>query len=653
MNRKQLLPFIGIAVLCLIVGIGLGRCGNASGDSPSAGSGQATDAHDHSAEAAPTIWTCSMHPQIQQPGPGKCPICGMDLIPLETGSTDDAPATALTMSRAAMALAEVQTTEVVRELPTAEVRLVGSLAYDETRVKSITARFPARIEELFVNYVGVPVKAGEHLCLVYSPELLTAQRELITSAQADPSGAITEATREKLRLWGLLPEQIDGILKSGTPSDRFELKSPLGGIVIQKDVNEGDYVKTGSLLFKIVDLSNLWLFLDAYETDLAWLRYGQKVSFTVQAYPGETFGGTISFIEPEMNISSRTVRIRVDVPNPDGALKPGMFAKALVRAQLAAGGQVYVPDLAGKWICPMHPDVVEDGPGQCPKCHMDLVPADSLGFVKASEDDGKAIEAPLVIPASAVLQTGKRAVVYVQLPNQEQPTFEAREIVLGPKAGDVYLVAEGLQEGETVVTHGAFKIDSSLQIQAKPSMMSGKVPMEETPKADMSGMNMGNKKADESTVVVHELYTSWPESESDVEHIAPAAIAKLLPDYFKLQNALANDNLALAQMALKAMKKQAGDSEALATLLGAMLAAKDIDGIRQPYFQLLSELSVGALKQDPSAYDGAVYEMFCPMADNGAGAPWLQDNDTLANPYFGQMMSTCGEARGTLGSKAK
>lgn len=646
MNAKNKAGLVGIALLCLLLGIGLGRCRSSSHPEPAS----AADTHDHTDAAAhstgsgqATIWTCSMHPQIQQPEPGKCPICGMDLIPMETGSGDADPV-ALSMSPAAMALAEVQTTEVVRELPTAEVRLVGSLAYDETQVKSITARFPARIEQLFVNYVGVPVKAGEHLALVYSPELLTAQRELLTASQADKDSAITEATREKLRLWGLLPEQIEGILKSGTPSDRFELKSPLGGIVIQKDVNEGDYVQTGSLLFKIVDLSDLWLFLDAYESDLAWLRYGQKVSFTVEAYPGETFGGTISFIEPEMNRKTRTVRIRVDVPNADGRLKPGMFASALVSAQVAAGGQVYVPDLAGKWICPMHPNVVEDGPGQCPECGMDLVPADSMGYVKTADDSGKAVEAPIVIPTSAVLRTGKRAVVYVQLPNQEQPTFEAREIVLGPKAGDVYLVAEGLQEGETVVTHGAFKIDSSLQIQAKPSMMGGDVGRGTSDKGqmakdDMLGMDMGDMK------VSNNKFTA-PEAE-------PTMVATYLPAYFKLQSALATNDLDAAKQAIAEMVTLDSRMTNLTMIVGPMSKATTLDTIRYPFFMQLSQVLVAALQKDPSLYDGTAYYLSCPMANNNQGAPWLQPTDAPSNPYFGEDMKYCSESLGVLGAKGE
>jgi Cu(I)/Ag(I) efflux system membrane fusion protein len=160
--------------------------------------------------------------------------------------------------------------------------------------------------------------------------------------------------------------------------------------------------------------------------------------------------------------------VRVNVPNPEGKLKPEMFVRGEVRAQVAEGGQVVAPDLAGKWISPMHPWIVKDGPGTCDVCGMKLVPAEELGYVSA---ETVAREAPLVIPRSAALVTGPRAVVYVEVPDQEEPTYEGREIVLGPRAGDYYLVREGLQEGELVVTNGAFKIDSEIQIQAKPSMM--------------------------------------------------------------------------------------------------------------------------------------------------------------------------------------
>ena len=439
MNKKPILIIAGSTVAALVIGIGVGRLTQTSPESHNHGAEASASAE--SADAAePTIWTCSMHPQIQQPEPGDCPICGMDLIPLENDSgADDGPRT-MSMSKSSLALADIQTTAVIKDYPEANIRLVGKLDYDETLEKSLTARFPARIDELFVNYTGIPVAKGDHLAKVYSPDLLAAQRELLTSYRSDPNSSITRAARDKLRLWDLVPEQIDAIIESGEAKDHFILKAPIGGVVVAKHVKEGDYVKTGESLFKIVDLSRLWVYLDACESDLPWLRYGQDVSFSVEAIPGETFHGQVAFIEPEVNRKTRTVPIRVNVPNPESKLKPGMFVRGIVASRLAEDGKVYAPELAGKWISPMHPEVVKDGPGQCDVCGMDLVRAEELGYV-----DNATETAPIIVPTSAVLRTGKRAVVYVEKPNTERATFEGREIVLGPRAGDYFLVTAGLE----------------------------------------------------------------------------------------------------------------------------------------------------------------------------------------------------------------
>jgi Cu(I)/Ag(I) efflux system membrane fusion protein len=379
MNGKLVKKFSLLGIALIITGIGIGRC-----SVPSQAHAQAAgDALPDSAAA--TTWTCSMHPQIQQPESGDCPICGMDLIPLIDDSSSELGPRAMSMSESSRALADIQTTEIKTGYPTRELRLVGQLNYAETQEKSLTARFSARIEKLFVNYTGIPVQRGEHLAEVYSPELLTAQRELLSAYQRDPDGSITAAAREKLRLWDLLPEQIESILQNNQAQDRFELRSPINGVVVMKKVKEGDYVKTGEPLFKIVDLSELWLSLNAYESDLFWLRYGQAVEFTVEAYPGENFTGKIVFIAPELDRKTRTIPIRVNVPNPAGRLKPGMFARAIVQSRIAENGQVYAPDLAGKWISPMHPQIIKDEAGQCDVCGMDLVSAESLGYTSNAE----------------------------------------------------------------------------------------------------------------------------------------------------------------------------------------------------------------------------------------------------------------------------
>ena len=423
-------------------------------------------------------WTCAMHPQVRLAEPGDCPICGMDLVPVG-GPEVTGGSRRLVMTPEAVALANVQTARVERGPVSQEIRMVGKVEYDETRVRTIAAWVPGRIERLYVNFTGVEVKKGDHLGDFYSPELRTAQEELLQARRTawelrdssvavlrDTTNATVEAARQKLRLLGMKRAQIQDVERRGTPSDHVTIFAPIGGTVVEKQAFEGMYVDTGTPIYEIADLSKVWVRLDAYESDMARVRYRQDVTFTTEAYPGETFHGRVAFIEPTLNPTTRTVKIRVNVDNPGGRLKPGMFVRATIEAGLAHGGRVMDPALAGKWIGPMHPEIVRDGPGPCPVCGMALVPAEDFGYV-APADEAR----PLLIPATAPLVTGKRAVVYVRVPDPERPTFEGREIVLGPRTGDRYVVRSGLREGEEVVVKGSFKIDSALQIQARPSMM--------------------------------------------------------------------------------------------------------------------------------------------------------------------------------------
>ena len=434
--------------------------------------------HIHAAQDKEQIWTCSMHPQIRQSKPGKCPICFMDLVPVD--SSGETGLREISFSKDALKLMEVQTTPVERKFVEAQIRMVGKVDYDETRLKHITAWVPGRIERLYVDFTGTQVIKDDHMVYLYSPELISAQAEFLQVAKSvqnikpDSSELIKRSTRatlkaasEKLQLLGLTEEQIEKIEKTGQPTDYITIYAPIGGIVINKHVTEGTYVQTGTKIYTIADLSQLWVQLDAYESDMMWIRYGQEVEFTTEAYPGELFKGQISFISPTVNPKTRTIKVRLNVSNPEEKLKPDMFVRAIVRSKIALGGKVMDTDMAGKWICPMHPSIVKESDGKCDICQMNLVTTESLGYVKAKLPD----QAPLVIPATAPLITGKRAVVYVQKPDTEKPTFEGREVVLGPRAGDYYLVREGLAEGEVVVSKGNFKIDSALQIQAKPSMM--------------------------------------------------------------------------------------------------------------------------------------------------------------------------------------
>jgi len=600
-------------------------------------------------------WTCSMHPQIKLPKPGLCPICKMPLIPLETGP--GGPRT-LTVSLAARKLMDIETSAVERRFVEAQVRLFGKVEYDETRLAYITAWVGGRIDRLFVDYTGVTVRKGDHLVYLYSPELLSAQEELIQALQAvrdlkgsglgmvrETAGATVEAARDKLRLLGLQPAQIAKIEKSGKASDHLTIYAPSGGVVIHKNAQQGMYVKTGTRIYTIADLSRVWVKLDAYESDLMWLRYGQKVKFTTEAYPGRTFTGKVAFIDPVVSSRTRTVKVRVNVPNPRGELKPDMFVRGVVRATVAAGGRVMDPSLAGKWMCRMHPDVVKDGAGKCDVCGMPLERTESLGYVPADEIESSR---PLVVPRSAVLSTGKRAVVYVAVKGASIPTFEGREVVLGPRAGDFYIVQGGLKEGEWVVTNGSFKIDSALQIQAKPSMMSPEGG------APPPGHQHGARRP-------------LP-PKPRVKLKAPAAFRRQLGAvwlaYIGLAEALAKDDFKAAAGAAQATQRAVaavdmallgGDAHVawmreLANLkksLGMMAEAKDIGQLRSG-FALLSDALVVAIKMFGVEPLGPVYVLKCPMAFNNRGATWLQKDKAVRNPYFGAQMPLCGAVIQTI-----
>jgi Cu(I)/Ag(I) efflux system membrane fusion protein len=387
-------------------------------------------------ESKKTIWTCAMHPQIRRPGPGKCPICGMDLIPLNQNVTDIDPS-AIHLTKEAAELANVLTSVVTRQKPVKEVRLYGKVQADERLLQSQVAQYPGRIDKLLVNFTGETVKKGQTLALIYSPELVTAQQELLEAAKTKQSQpAIYEAAKEKLQLWKLTESQISDIENAGSVQTKFEVTSTTSGIATARRVNNGDYVSRGSVLFEIADLSTLWVMFDAYESDLPFLNTGDKLVFTVQAMPGETYSGKIIFIDPVVDPATRVSKVRVEISNHSGKIKPEMFATGIVQANL-------------------------------------------------SEFKDK-----LVIPRSAVLWTGKRSIVYVKQTGTDEPVFKIREIGLGPMLGNSYIVADGLTEGEEIVTQGTFSVDAAAQLEGKPSMMN---PSGGTV-SSMPGMDMPVKK---------------------------------------------------------------------------------------------------------------------------------------------------------------
>jgi Cu(I)/Ag(I) efflux system membrane fusion protein len=408
-------------------------------------------------EVKATIWTCSMHPQIRKDGPGKCPICGMDLIPLNQ-SPVDVDENSIHLSKEAIALANVQTSMVTKQKPLKEIRLYGKVQADERLLQSQVAHLPGRIEKLMVNFTGEGIQKGQTLAIIYSPELVTAQQELLESSKTKESQPeIYEAAKEKLRQWKLTESQIAKIESSGTVLNDFEVVSNTTGIVTAKRVNSGDHISSGTILFEIADLSKIWIMFDAYESDISFLNTGDLVSFAVQAIPGKNYSGKIIFIDPVIDPITRVSKVRVEIENQSGKLKPEMFVIGIVNANL-------------------------------------------------SEYKDK-----MIIPSSAVLWTGKRSIVYIKQPNIEEPVFKIREIELGPNLGNSYVVINGLKEGEEIVTQGAFSVDAAAQLEGKPSMMNsdgGKsntmpgmdIPVDSKSKKDesMSGMDMSSTSSEKT-----------------------------------------------------------------------------------------------------------------------------------------------------------
>lgn len=433
-------------------------------------------------------WTCSMHPQIKLDEAGQCPICFMDLIPVSSNGSEENTGQ-VSLSESAVKLAQISTTPVRLGIAQSKVHLSGKIDYDETRVKNISAWFPGRLEHLYVDYTGIRVNKGDHLLEIYSPDLFSTQSELLqaharmkNSGQSQASMAITksayETVREKTKLLGLNNAQVDEIIQQGKARSVLQINSPITGIVTQKNAVEGKYVETGEQIYSIADLSKVWLILEAYEKDLPRLSFGQELKFSVPGLPGQSFAANISYIDPLVNQTKRSITVRAVLDNSSGLLKPGMLAEATISVTLNGSGHVVTPEMAGKWACPMHPEVVENYPGDCSVCGMDLLAIEEISGPSAEDSHA------LLIPVSAVLKTGKRALAYVEIENN---AYELRELILGPRVDQEYIVFSGLSEGELVVSNGNFKIDSAMQIAGKKSMMSGEQSHDKAPSGHQHG----------------------------------------------------------------------------------------------------------------------------------------------------------------------
>ena len=549
------------------------------------------EGHDHSSED-PTTWTCSMHPQIKQDKPGLCPICAMDLIPLARAqsSGEDMDPNEIVLSESAAKLADIQTMKVTKGTPQKTMYLQGKVHADERNIAELTARFGGRIEKLFVNFTGQNVRKGEKLATIYSPDLITAQRELLEAISfKENRPSFYTAAKAKLKLWDLSDDQIAAIEEDGEPQLYFDVLSPISGTVMMRHVALGDYVKEGSPLFQVTDLRKVWVMFDAYESDLPWIKTGDHVALTIPSIPGKDFEGRVAYIDPFINPRSRIARVRIELPNSGLTLKPEMFAKGVLHSNIAESA------------------------------------------------------AHLLIPKSSILWTGKRAVVYVRVPDRKSPSFIYREITLGPEAGNFYVVAEGLMEGETIAVNGVFKIDAAAQLEGKPSMMNpggGKVSLAHDHGSMSASEGVDEVKAEfrNQLQAVYDSYILMTEAfvASNTKEVRKAAN--------KVKSNLQDVDMALLEGEAHILwMKHLGILE---SEIKTISSGPDISTQRIA-FAAFNDAFYASLKAFGLQH-GTVYYQYCPMANGDNGAYWLSNIEDIENPYFGDEMLKCGETRETL-----
>lgn len=561
---KKYLLYVGLVMLGLVLGKFF-----------FSGSFDNTDTHNHNEEAMSTseFWTCSMHSQIRQTEPGDCPICGMDLIPAEVGD-DGLSANQFKMTKNALALANVQTTVVgTDKSENTGLTLSGKIVENEELNTVQASFFSGRIESLKVSFTGERVSRGQLLATIYAPDLIKAQQELLTAASLKETQlALYKSIRNKLKLWKLSENQINQIETSKKVRENFPIYATVSGTVLEKMVNVGDYVKQGQGLLKMANLNSVWTSFDVYENQIRMFEVGQTIKVKSNAYPGETFQAKIVFIDPTVDPKTRVVKLRATISNRDQKFKPGMFVT----------GEV-----------------------------------ESLNLNK---------DKSIVIPASAVLWTGKRSIVYVKSKNGD-PVFEMKEVILGAKNGDNYTILKGISSGDEIVTNGVFTVDASAQLQGKKSMMNHEKSIKESFQVSADFKRQLQKVYDSYIKIKDALV------ETDKEKTKKEA------------NAF---NLKLNQVDMSLLKNDRAHKEWMTlekVLELTSLKMETLETIKEQrdQFRVLSNHLI--LVIELFGIEETAYKQYCPMANSDKGAYWLSKEEKILNPYFGDEMLKCGEVK--------
>ncbi|NQV52202.1 MAG: efflux RND transporter periplasmic adaptor subunit [Flavobacteriales bacterium] len=556
------------------------------------------ETHQHSAESAQVeVWTCAMHPQIRQPEAGQCPICGMDLIPITTESSNADPM-AVKMSDAAMQLADVQTSLVGYSDDAEAIRLDGKVQPNERMLRSQASHVSGRIEKLFVDFTGEFIEEGTPLARIYSPELVTAQKELIIAASVKlEQPALYEAAKAKLRNWKLTDEQIESLATGDEASGTTTILATTTGYVLERNVGLGDYVKKGQSLFNVVDLSSVWLMFDVYESQLQWVKKGDKAQISIGAFSDKTWTGTIAYVDPVIDAKTRVAHARVELANPGYLLKPEMFGKGIIQT-------------------------------------------------RASKEE------VLAVPKSAVMWTGKRSLVYIKTKDENGVYFRMREVELGAERGDQYEVHSGLQFGEEIATNGTFSIDAAAQLASKPSMMNpegGVAPMAHDHGAMKS--NVVTEPAAKPEEDVHEKPHSPNELNGFIMHYLELKAALTESNFEGAKSAYQKMDKTFVGISMSAFQGTGHQAwmqqyPALKESMATLKSSADLEAMRKE-FKPFSAAFIELLKSF-DGFEHALYIQYCPMADANKGGYWISSSKEIKNPYFGERMMSCGATKAEL-----
>lgn len=419
MNAKLPLAFLAIAVLAAGGGwFAANHFGGAHNHAPAATAG--------SAGRKVLYYQSSMHPWVKSDKPGKCTVCGMDLVPVYEGQKGyELAAGTVSLGSNAIQAIHLQTV-AARRLPLARtLRVAGTIDDNDARHRRLSAYVEGRIEKLHVNFIGAEVKEGEPLATFYSPMLLNAEREyalLFRQSQMAHSYALTAehkrlmaAAEQRLVRYGLTPAQIAKLPLKAETNHLSEILAPMSGTVVMREIYEGQFVKEGDKLFELADFFTMWFQFDLYERDFAWVRVGQQVEITVPSVPGKKFNAAITFIDPNLNDMTRSARVRVELQNPLITVQGRARRELLHKTYAEAVVQLDTPEV-------------------------------------------------LALPRSAVLHTGDRSVVYV---DKGGGAYEQRRVKLGRAGDEHWEILDGVKEGERIVTTGNLLIDGQAQLNSQ------------------------------------------------------------------------------------------------------------------------------------------------------------------------------------------